>query len=176
MCRSWRAHPAWQPISTATGPPVRFDQAAWPDEQVRRQRSTCRAKGTPISGFRRDAQRRCLHKRLRSSSAEGSSFSASPRRRLRAAHHPQASGGEAPSRGSTTPRPWLTTIIFTAWTKTSDPSSSSSVPTFPTRAALHQRARYLNGQLARAASIRSARQRLLRCADPRRRSASRGFR
>ena len=40
----------------------------------------------------------------------------------------------APSRGLTTPRPWLTTIIFTAWTKTSDPSSSSSVPTFPTRA------------------------------------------
>ena len=95
-------------------------------------------KATPIIRFEKGMRKDdVMHKRLRKfKRGRVSSLSASPRRRLACrAPSAKASGRpRAPSRGLITPRPWLSTIIFTAWTKTSEPSSSSSAPTFPTRA------------------------------------------
>ena len=96
--------------------------------------------GIPIIRFEKGMRKDdVMHKRLGKTKApEGVVFIGIAQEKARVPRTIRKGFGEggarAPSRGSTTPRPWLSTIIFTAWTKTSEPSSSSSAPTFPIRA------------------------------------------
>ena len=127
--------------------------------------------GIPIIRFEKGMRKDdVMHKRLRKFKApEGVVFIGIAQEKARVPRTIRKRFGKAraPSRGSTTPRPWLTTIIFTAWTKLWTLLHQVLLLLSLYGQALHQRARVSQQAVGRARHrIRSARQRALALREP----------